>query len=105
MWRMLCERSQDLEVVLVDSGMAGEEGWAHWTADYTFTDTGRRVHNDVRSQLHFDGELIAKQIDSFSLRRWGGQALGRRGTALGSTGLLGPAVRRRARGQLDAYRS
>ncbi len=101
MWRMLCERSEDLHVVLIEHGA----DWAHWSATYTFGGTGRSVVNDIRSRFVFEGELIREQVDSFSLRRWGGQALGRRGTVLGSAGLLGRAVRKQARGQLEQYRS
>jgi SnoaL-like domain len=105
MWRMLCERSDDLHVVLMEYGAEGGEGWAHWSAAYTFAGTGRSVLNDIRSRFVFEGDLIREQVDSFSLRRWGGQALGRRGTVLGSAGLLGRAVRKQARGQLEHYRS
>ena len=101
MWRMLCERSEDLQVVVLEHG----PDWAHWSATYTFAGTGRSVINDIRSRFVFEGDLIREQVDSFSLRRWGGQALGRRGTVLGSAGLLGRAVRKQARGQLDQYRS
>ena len=101
MWRMLCERSEDLHVVLIEHGPDS----AHWSATYTFGGTGRSVVNDIRSRFVFEGDLIREQVDSFSLRRWGGQALGRRGTVLGSAGLLGRAVRKQARGQLEQYRS
>ena len=101
MWRMLCERSEDLHVILIDHG----SDWAHWSAAYTFGGTGRSVVNDIRSRFVFEGDLIREQVDSFSLRRWGGQALGRRGTVLGTAGLLGRAVRKQARGQLEQYRS
>ncbi len=105
MWRMLCERSEDLHVVLIEHGVDGAEGWAHWSAAYTFGGTGRSVVNHIRSRFVFEGDLIRDQVDSFSLRRWGGQALGRRGTMLGTAGLLGRAVRKQARGQLEQYRS
>jgi hypothetical protein len=105
MWRMLCERSDDLHVDLIEHGAEGDEGWAHWSATYTFTGTGRKVVNDIRSRFRFEGDLIRDQVDSFSLRRWGGQALGRRGTVLGTAGVLGRAVRKQARGQLEQYRS
>jgi hypothetical protein len=105
MWRMLCERSDDLQVVLIEHGADGAEGWAHWSAAYTFGGTGRTVVNDIQSRFFFEGDLIRDQVDSFSLRRWGGQALGRRGTVLGTAGLLGRAVRKQARGQLEQYRS
>ena len=76
MWRMLCERSDDLEVVLIEHGADGDDGWAHWSATYTFTATGRPVVNDIRSRFRFKGDLIRDQVDTFSLRRWGAQALG-----------------------------
>jgi ketosteroid isomerase-like protein len=49
MWRMLAERSDDLAVTLGDHGVAedGRSGWAHWSATYTFTDTGRKVRNEI----------------------------------------------------------
>jgi len=104
MWRMLCQRSHDLQVVLIDSGAEGADGWARWSASYTFSDTGRSVVNVIRSRFRFRGDLIAEQVDTFSLRRWGGQALGRRATLMGTTPLLGYAVRRKARRQLADYR-
>jgi ketosteroid isomerase-like protein len=103
MWRMLCERSDDLAVELVDHGADGPSGWARWSASYTFTGTGRSVVNDIRARFTFRDDLIAEQEDSFSLRRWGGQALGRRATVMGTTPLLGLMVRRQTRRQLGAY--
>ena len=105
MWRMLCERSDDLEVVLIELGAEGDEGWARWSATYTFTGTGRPVVNDIRSRFRFEDELVRDQVDTFSLRRWGAQALGSRGALLGTVGLLGRAVRKQARGNLARYRA
>ena len=45
MWRMLCERAIDLELSHSGVRAEGDRGSAHWDADYTFTATGRRVHN------------------------------------------------------------
>jgi ketosteroid isomerase-like protein len=99
MWRMLCERSDDLAVELIEHG----DDWARWSASYTFTGTGRSVVNDIRSRFTFRDDLIAEQVDSFSLRRWGGQALGRRASVMGTTPLLGYMVRRQTRRELGAY--
>ena len=106
MWRMLAERSADLSVKLGDHGVAadGRTGWAHWSATYTFTDTGRKVLNEIDARYTFAGGLIAEQIDSFPLRRWGAQALGAKGAVLGTTPLLGRIVRRQTRANLDAYK-
>ena len=105
MWRMLAERSADLGVKLGDHGVAadGRTGWAHWSANYTFTDTGRRVQNEIDARYTFRDGLIAEQVDSFPLRRWGAQALGTKGAVLGLTPLLARGVRKQARSSLDAY--
>ena len=105
MWRMLAERSADLAVKLGDHGVAadGRSGWAHWSATYTFTDTGRRVQNEIDARYTFRDGLIAEQVDTFPLRRWGAQALGAKGSVLGLTPLLSRGVQKQARSNLDAY--
>ena len=105
MWRMLAERTDDLAVTLGDHGVAadGRTGWAHWSANYTFTDTGRKVQNEIDARYTFRDGLIAEQVDSFPLRRWGAQALGAKGAVLGLTPLLSRGVQKQARSNLDAY--
>ena len=105
MWRMLTERSDDLAVTLGEHGVSadGRTGWAHWSATYTFTTTGRSVQNEIDARYTFAGGLISEQVDSFPLRRWGAQALGAKGSVLGLTPLLGRGVRKQARSNLGAY--
>jgi ketosteroid isomerase-like protein len=105
MWRMLAERSADLAVTLGDHGVAadGRTGWAHWSATYTFTDTGRKVLNEIDARYTFADGLISEQVDAFPLRRWGAQALGTRGAVLGLTPLLSRGVQKQARANLDRY--
>lgn len=103
MWRMLTARSPDLAVELLEHGAEGDRGWARWRARYTFTQTGSPVVNEIDARFRFAGEKIAEHVDTFPLKRWAGQALGRKGTVLGAVGLLGPIVRRQARSGLDAH--
>jgi uncharacterized protein len=103
MWRMLCERSDDLSVDLVEHGAEGDDGWARWIAKYTFTQTGRPVTNDVRAVMRFRDGLIAEHRDSFNLHRWTRQALGPSGLLLGWSPLVQRPVRRRARESLDEF--
>jgi ketosteroid isomerase-like protein len=103
MWRMLTERSPDLEVTLLAHGSEGDTGWAQWRARYTFSGTGNPVTNEIDARFQLRDGLIAEHLDTFSLRRWGSQALGRRGTLLGAVGALGPIVRRQARAGLDRH--
>ena len=81
----------------------GRTGWAHWSATYTFTDTGRKVLNEIDARYTFRDGLIAEQVDSFPLRRWGAQALGAKGAVLGLTPLLSRGVQKQARSNLDRY--
>ena len=105
MWRMLAGRTDDLAVTLGDHGVGadGATGWAHWSATYTFTDTGRKVLNEIDARYTFSGGLISEQVDAFPLRRWGAQALGTKGRVLGLTPLLSRGVQKQARSNLDRY--
>jgi ketosteroid isomerase-like protein len=105
MWRMLAARSPDLSVTLHDFGVDddGRSGWAHWSATYTFTSTGRAVLNEINAQFQFADGLIREQVDTFPLRRWGAQALGAKGAVLGRTPLLSRLVQRQTRSNLADY--
>jgi ketosteroid isomerase-like protein len=102
MWIMLTGRAQDLTVQLAEHDADAEQGRARWVADYTFTATGRRVHNDVRGRFRFRDGLIAEHHDAFSFFAWSRQALGPAGLALGWTPLLQRKVRGQARAGLAA---
>jgi ketosteroid isomerase-like protein len=106
MWRMLTSRAADLEIDLRAHDADAESGSANWVATYTFTQTGRPVVNDVRARFRFapDGRF-AEHVDDFSFHAWSKQALGVPGTLLGWTPVLPALTRRRARGQLAAYRA
>lgn len=99
MWRMLTSRAEDLEVELVE----WDEHSAHWIARYTFTQTGRKVVNDVRARFETRDDLIVEHIDEFSFWKWSRQALGPAGLALGWTPLLRSRVRATARKGLDQF--
>ncbi len=103
MWRMLTARADDLEIKLVEHSADDSTGSAHWLADYTFTQTGRKVHNDVRARFRFDNGLIAEHDDSFGFHGWARQALGTSGLLLGWSPVVQGPVRRRARAGLDEF--
>jgi ketosteroid isomerase-like protein len=104
MWRMLTGRAEDLSVRLAEHEADDSSGSAHWLADYTFSATGRKVHNDVRASFRFADGLIAEHRDAFSFHAWARQALGPVGLALGWTPLVKGKVRREARAGLAASR-
>src|SRR5215207_9919276 len=81
----------------------GTTGTARWLADYTFTQTGRKVHNDVRGRFRFADGLIAEHDDRFGFHAWAREALGPPGLLLGWTPIIQGPVRRRARAGLDEF--
>ncbi len=76
MWSMLCARAKDLTLEWRDVRADEASGGAHWEPRYTFSATGRLVHNVIDSAFTFKGGLIATQVDTFDLWRWSRMALG-----------------------------
>lgn len=103
MWRMLCERGTDLE--LVHSAVEADDarGSAHWEADYTFGATGRKVHNEIDAVFRFRDGVIAEHTDSFDLWRWARQALGPIGVLAGWSPPVQGKVRAQARAGLKEF--
>ena len=103
MWTMLCERGKDLKLEFRDVRADGQAGSAHWDAWYTFTGSGRKVHNSIDASFEFRDGRIVKHTDRFDLHRWAGQALGLPGKLLGGTGFLQNKIRGMAAKGLDDY--
>jgi ketosteroid isomerase-like protein len=99
MWRMLAARAADLEITVSDV----TDRSAHWEARYTFSQTGRRVHNVIDARFELRDGRIARHDDTFDFWRWSRQALGPAGLLLGWTPILQNAVRRRALAGLAAW--
>lgn len=103
MWAMLCARAQDLEIEFGDVRADDARGRAHWEARYTFSPTGRRVHNVIDADFEFRGGLITRHVDRFGFWRWARQALGPVGWVLGWTPMVRNRVRSEARRGLEAF--
>lgn len=103
MWHMLCEGGKDLEVTF--SGIEADDaaGRAHWEARYTFSSTGRKVHNIIVAQFRFKDGLIVEHRDHFNFWRWSRMALGPTGLLLGWTPLVQGRVQRTARARLEKF--
>lgn len=103
MWQMLLSEAEDLDVqvnVLEDSPSRGR---AEWTARYTFTPTRRVVVNRVRTDMVLAAGKIVQHVDTFSLWKWAGQALGWKGWLLGGTPLVRDKVRAKAAHSLKEF--
>jgi ketosteroid isomerase-like protein len=96
MWHMLCEQGTDLVVTYSGVKASGDRGAAHWEARYTFTPTGRPVHNKIDAAFVFDEGLIIRHIDTFGLWKWTRMALGATGTFIGWTGMAKAKVQKAA---------
>jgi ketosteroid isomerase-like protein len=103
MWKMLCERGRDLRLEFRDVRADANTGSAHWEAWYTFSATGRKVHNIIDATFEFRNGAIVKHTDRFDLYRWSRQALGPAGVLLGWTPLLRNKVRAMAAKGLADY--
>ena len=103
MWTMLCERGKDLKIEFRDVRADGATGAAHWEAWYTFSGSGRQVHNIIDATFEFRDGKISKHTDRFDLHRWAGQALGFMGKLLGGTSFLQDKVRGTAAKSLEDY--
>ena len=103
MWRMLCERARDLRIEVSGIEADADKGAAHWEARYTFSGTGRSVHNRIDASFQFRDELFHRHVDRFDLYAWSRQAFGLQGLLLGWTPPMQRIVRRRATDGLDAF--
>ncbi len=97
MWQMLCTRAQDFELTYSVLQADEETGTAHWEPRYTFSATGRTVHNIIDSDLRFRDGKIYSHRDRFNFWRWTRMALGPAGLLLGWT----PFLRSKVAGQAN----
>lgn len=88
MWQMLCERGKDMQMTFAVTEHHGGRITAHWEAQYTFSQTGRRVHNKIDASFEFRDGKIIRHDDRFNFWSWSRQALGLPGLLLGWTPLL-----------------
>jgi SnoaL-like domain len=99
MWRLVCSRHVK---VSFDSISADDRsGSGHWTASYTFTETNRKIDNDISSNFIFRDGLILNHVDRCSAMAWASQAYPFPKSVL--AGLFGPLRRWKARKLLNEF--
>ena len=103
MWEMLITSSTDL-VVSFDrvKGVDGH-GECRWEALYTFSLTGRKVHNIISARFQFRDGLIIRHEDHFNFWRWSRKALGMSGLLLGWSPYVLNRVRGKAGRRLERF--
>jgi ketosteroid isomerase-like protein len=103
MWRMLISRGTDLSLQYRVVDETDDAASVHWTARYTFTQTGRPVVNEVTATLALRDGAIVRHVDAFDFHRWARQALGVPGLLLGWTPYFRRAVQGKARAGLRQF--
>ena len=103
MWHMLCDRSAEINVDVLDIHADDERGVAKWEARYVYSDTGRPVHNIITSKFKFYQGKVIRQKDDFDLWRWSRMALGAKGVLLGWSSAFQEKLRQMARRRLKQY--
>jgi len=103
MWRMLLSRATDLSITFSEVWVDGNKGGAHWEAQYTFSKTGRRVHNKIDAEFTFEQGKIISHQDHFNFWKWSQMALGPFGLFFGYTPIVKNKVRTTVKKALKAY--
>lgn len=105
MWRMLChsQKGKDFKVITSNIEYTPEAGKARWEAFYTFTKTGRKVHNIINASFKFKEGKIINHVDKFSLYRWSRQAIGLKGFFVGWTAFFKQKLNQQTRLLLSEF--
>ncbi len=105
MWRMLCEsqKGKNFKIVATNITCNSKTGAAHWEAFYTFSKTGRKIHNKIDGEFIIKDGKIIKHTDYFNLHNWAKQALGFKGYLMGGSGFFRRKLHSQTNGLLDKF--
>jgi ketosteroid isomerase-like protein len=103
MWHMLVSAGKDLKLDFSKVKVSDKSGSCHWEAFYTFSRTGRKVHNIINAEFEFRDGKIVRHSDTFDFWRWSGMALGLTGTLLGWSPIIKNKVRNLAQQNLKKF--
>lgn len=104
MWRMLFGHNKALIQVSYSQIQANEqEGSAHWTAEYVFRQTGKKVFNEIDAQFTFKDGKIFRHKDHFDLYKWSQQAFGLTGYLMGWTNFFKQKLQKKTKENLNFF--
>lgn len=105
MWRMLCQSQKGKDFKIKSSNIEFSEsiGKAHWEAFYTFSKTGRKVHNIIDAEFQIQDGKIIKHTDHFNLYNWAKQAMGLTGGLIGWTQFFRRKLNSQTNRMLDKF--
>jgi len=75
MWHMICLTDIRASFVVLDSTATSAR--VKLIDEYTFTDTGRRVRNEIESRFEFADGVIVEHVDDCDPHLWAAMAFGR----------------------------
>ncbi len=105
MWRMLChsQKGKDFKISYNVYHFKPNHAKANWEAFYTYSKTGRKVHNKIAATFILKNGLILKHTDTFNLYLWSKQALGIKGMILGKTRFFKKKLNKQTAKLLDKF--
>ena len=104
MWEMLCKNARDFSLSFSNIQLLDEEyATCNWTANYTFSKTGRKVVNHIKAYMRIQNGKITEHTDHFNFWKWSRQALGISGLLLGWSSFLKNKVRANAHRNLQHH--
>ena len=103
MWRMLAKSQKGKDFQVIFDQVSDHS--AHWEAKYTFSRTGRKVHNIIDAEFEIENGKIVKHTDHFDLHRWAKQAMGFKGMLLGGTKFFQKKLQAQTNGLLGEFES
>ena len=104
MWKMLCSSAKDLKIEFEIISAEEDRVEAKWEAYYTFSQTGRKVHNIIYASFKMDKGLIKEHTDHFDLHKWATQAMGWKGRLLGGTKFFQRKLNAQTAKMLERYK-
>lgn len=104
MWKMLLEKAKgNIKIAYSEVKANDIYGTAKWVAEYSFSQTKRKVVNHISAEFEFKDGLIYKHKDHFNVWKWAQQALGWKGYLLGWTGYFQQKIQEKALYSLKKY--
>ena len=94
---------RSLKITVSNIKIEENNGTAYWEAFYTFSKTGRKIHNKINASFKLKDGLIIDHKDDFNLHRWAKQALGFKGFLLGGTSFFKTKLKKQTNSLLERY--
>lgn len=104
MWEMLCTNAKDFSLTFSNIQLLDEEyATCNWVASYTFSKTGKKVVNRIKTFMKLKDGKIIEHSDAFRLSTWAAQALGLKGQLFGWMGWMKRKIQQNARKSLIQF--